>query len=77
MPAMAETVFSQLPQLAGNQAVLDNLRRHGNRLSGTILILSYVVVAIIKLYLDKQFIKFVAECECCGQNLLRIASIYF
>ena len=60
MPAMAETVFSQLPQLAGNQAVLDNLRRHGNRLSGTILILSYVVVAIIKLYLDKQFIKFVA-----------------
>ena len=36
MPAMAETVFSQLPQLAGNQAVPDNLRRHGNRLSGTI-----------------------------------------
>ena len=57
---MAETVFSQLPRLAGNQAVPDNLRRHGNRLSGTILILSYVVVAIIKLYLDKQFIKFVA-----------------
>ena len=44
---MAETVFSQLPQLAGNQAVLNNLCRHGNRLSGTIL--SYVVSELIYL----------------------------
>ena len=37
----------QLPQLAGNQAVLDNLHRHGNRLQVQCL--------------DKQFIKFVNQ----------------
>ena len=53
---MAETVFSQLPRLAGNQAVPDNLRRHGNRLSGTILILSYVVSEFIYLSVRKSLV---------------------
>ena len=49
---MVETMFSQLPQLVRNQAVLDNLYRHGNRLSGThkLLTISVSCYAEVKMF---------------------------